>query len=544
MINKISFTAIFFVTIIIACKNQPRPDKTNTSRTDNLRMSARDVSINAGNAYNDLFLDSIKLEKFIVAEKINDSLAVALKQFYDARNFEYAWFSSKGMIEQAFSFHSLYCTEKDCDIFNKSMERRLDKIRVEEDSTIEANDPVTLMTELQLSLKFINYAFENYKNKHISMAELGIYIPAKKITIAAKAASVLADNSENRTYDALNESYSTLKIQLGKYYSIANKGGWQGIATNIKKLDSGSIDPAIVLVKKRLQLTGELSGDDTSSLYTHELKEAVKNYQLQHGFKVNGLVNAALVKDLNIPALVRVQQLLINMQRMRWMPTNPEGKLIIVNIPEFEVYVDSGKTNLFHMDVVVGAEGHNTTMFSGRINQVVFSPYWDVPPSIVKKEIIPGMARKKNYLKDKNMEITGHEGGLPVVRQKPGNKNALGKVKFLFPNSFNIYMHDSPEKGYFKRSERDLSHGCIRLSDAPKMAHYLLQNSVEWPLEKIDSAMDSGREQFVKLIPSVPVIITYYTAWVDEKQLLHFAEDIYGHDKKIAQKMFSDPIVQ
>ena len=248
-----------------------------------------------------------------------------------------------------------------------------------------------------------------------------------------------------------------------------------------------------------------------------------------------------IIRDLNISALARVQQLLINMQRMRWMPTRTDGILIIVNIPEFEVYVDSGKNILFQMDVVVGAEGHNTTMFSGNVSQVVFSPYWNIPPSIVRKEVVPGLRRDKNYLRKRDMEITGKEGGLPVVRQRPGAKNALGKVKFLFPNSFNIYMHDTPEKGFFNRSERDLSHGCIRLSDATKMANYLLRNSNEWSPEKIKDAMNSGKEQFVKLKDPVPVIITYYTAWVDNKGVLHFADDIYQHDKQMAQKMFANP---
>jgi murein L,D-transpeptidase YcbB/YkuD len=544
MFNKIIIVVIVSILTGIACKNHDHVNNATTSGQDVLINSVRDRSINENNAYNDLFLDSADVEKFIATARVNDTLAVALKNFYNARNFEYAWFASTGLIEQAFSFHSLYCTENDTDVFNKSMERCIDKIRVEEDSVIDAKDPVIIKTELQLSLRFIKYALENYSNKNITATDLGLYIPAKKMTIEAMANAMLADNKANRNYVALNAAYASLKTELGKYYSLAKNGGWPVITMNAKKFDSGSSDPAIIIIKKRLQITGEFSGQDTTSFYNNELVMAVKEYQYKHGFKETGSVNPALVKDLNIPAMARVQQLLVNMQRMRWMPTRPEGKLIIVNIPEFEVYVDSGKINLFHMDVVVGAEGHNTTMFSGKINQVVFSPYWDVPPSIVKKEVLPGLKRNKDYLTKRDMEITGNEGGLPVVRQKPGDKNALGKVKFLFPNSFNIYMHDTPEKGFFKRSERDLSHGCIRLSNAPKMAHYLLQNAAAWPPEKIDSAMNSEVEQFVKLSPAVPVIITYYTAWVDDKLKLHFADDIYMHDSKIAKKMFSDPLLQ
>ncbi len=544
MANKIIIVVIVSIFTGLACKNHTHVNNEKTTQQEVIKNTVRDRSIDKSNAYNDLFLDSTDVEKFIVTARVNDTLAAALRNFYNARNFEYAWFASTGLIEQAFSFHSLYSTVNDTDAFNKSMEHYIDKIRVEEDSTIVAKNPAIIRTELQLSLRFIKYAIENYGNQNITASDLGLYIPAKKMPAEAMANKYLADNKANRNYGALNASYASLKTELGKYYSLAKNGGWPVITLTAKKIDSGFSGPAIAIIKKRLQITGEFSGQDTTALFNNELVIAVKEYQHKHGFKETGTVNLTLVKDMNIPAIARVQQLLINMQRMRWMPTRPEGKLIIVNIPEFEVYVDSAKMNLFHMDVVVGAEGHNTTMFSGKINQIVFSPYWDVPPSIVKKEVLPGLKRSKNYLTKRDMEITGNEGGLPVVRQKPGEKNALGKVKFLFPNSFNIYMHDTPEKGFFKRSERDLSHGCIRLSDAPKMAHYLLQNSSTWPAEKIDSAMNSGVEQFVKLSPAVPVIITYYTAWVDENQKLHFADDIYLQDSKIAKKMFSDPLLQ
>ena len=223
---------------------------------------------------------------------------------------------------------------------------------------------------------------------------------------------------------------------------------------------------------------------------------------------------------------------------MRWMPQEPEGKLILVNIPEFVLHFFDGKSKVFDMPVVVGKEGNNTMMFTGKLSTVVFSPYWNVPPSIVKKEILPAMARNPDYLIKENMEITGDEGGLPVVRQLPGPKNSLGKVKFLFPNSFNIYFHDTPAKSLFSKDRRAYSHGCIRLSDPTKMAEYLLKDYREWPMERILEAMNSGNEKFVKIKDPIPVFITYYTAWVDENGLLNFRDDIYKHDALIAQKMF------
>ncbi len=545
MTKKIILVSIILVSLLAGCKSDLSDKSDNKAPALNeQKKNTRNLSINKDNAYNDIFLDSADVENFIIAEKLNDTLSVAMRSFYNARNFEYAWFAKTGLIEQSFSFHSLFCTENDCDMFNKSLERRLDKLRIEEDSTIEAKDPSTIKTELQITERFIQYAREEYKSMNISPASLGTYIPAKKAAISDMADSILANNNDNRNYAALNESYRILKAPLLKYSAIAKAGGWPTIIAGPAKYSSGSNAPAIALVKKRLQITGELNGSDTTSLFNTELQNAVKTYQLNHGYKPTGEITATLVKDMNIPAAKRVQQLLINMQRMRWMPTRPEGRLIIVNIPEFEVYVDSGKNILFQMDVVVGAEGHNTTMFSGNLNQIVFSPYWNIPPSIVKKEVLPGMKRDKNYLAKRDMEITGSEGGIPVVRQLPGKKNALGKVKFLFPNSFNIYLHDTPQKDLFKRSERDLSHGCIRLSDPVKLANYLLQNSKNWTPEKIDSAMNCGQEQCVRLKNTVPVIITYYTAWVDQNGTLHFADDIYGHDNKMAMKMFSDPQIQ
>ena len=537
-----NIAALFISTALATrCKNISSVRATGKSNEVAATAVARDMSITKSNAYNDIFLDSTALDKFIAVEKPNDTIALAMRSFYNARNFEYTWFASTGLIEQSFSFRSLYSSENDKDLLNKSLEKRLDRLRIEPDSSIDAADPATVKTELQITERFIEYALKNYSSMGISPDGLGNYVPSKRKNIMLLADSVLANNAVNSTFATLNEPYRLLKTPLRQYSTIEKNGGFPVIIYKSGKYNVGESDPAISLIKKRLQLTGELTGNDTSQAFDVALENAVKKYQFNHGYKATGVVTQSLIKDMNISALARVQQLLLNMQRMRWMPTRPEGTLIIVNIPEFEVYVDSGKNVLFQMDVVVGAEGHSTTMFSGNISQVVFSPYWNIPSSIVRKEVVPGLRRDKNYLKKRDMEITGKEGGLPVVRQRPGPKNALGKVKFLFPNSFNIYMHDTPEKGLFSRSERSLSHGCIRLSDAPKMADFLLRNSTEWSPEKIKDAMNSGKEQFVRLTDPVPVIITYYTAWVDEKGVLRFADDIYQHDRPMAQKMFENP---
>ena len=204
------------------------------------------------------------------------------------------------------------------------------------------------------------------------------------------------------------------------------------------------------------------------------------------------------------------------------------------------LHVWNGKTKEFDMEVIVGKEGNSTVMFSGNLEQIVFSPYWNVPESIVRNEILPSIEEYPDYLYQHDMEITGEVDSLPVIRQFPGDKNELGKVKFLFPNSFNIYFHDTPHKELFKKDQRAYSHGCIRLANAEKLAKYLLKDNSDWTSEKIQEAMKSGEEKYVKIKDPIPVLINYYTAWVDENGVLQFRKDIYGHDKKTAYKLFSN----
>jgi murein L,D-transpeptidase YcbB/YkuD len=237
---------------------------------------------------------------------------------------------------------------------------------------------------------------------------------------------------------------------------------------------------------------------------------------------------------MNVPASKRLMEILVNMDRMRWMPQKPKGNLIIVNLPEFMLHVYDGDKLLFDMVVVVGKVGNNTMMFNGDLNQIYFSPYWNVPQSIIKNEINPAIARNPNYLASKNMERVGSG-----IRQKPGPGNALGKVKFIFPNSFNMYFHDTPSKSLFGQDKRAFSHGCIRLSEPQKMAEWLLRNDPAWPKEKIVSAMNQTTEKGVKLKEAVPVFIIYYTAWVDDEGLLNFRDDVYQHDSELMKKMFT-----
>lgn len=507
------------------------------------KVTKRDFSITAANSYSDIFLDSTELENFIATRKPADSIIRRMRSFYNARNYQFAWFSANGLTEQARGFwnvHEYYTTySEDTSLRDKKLERRMDAYILEDDLAPSASNKAFIETELTLTQHFLEYSLKNYEKGYIKRKEMERFVPRKRLDAMYLADSLLnKKHKDDKYYEDVNEAYRKLKEQLGKYYAIQAKGGWQPINVE-KKLKPGDSSAAIASIKKRLLMTGELPVNDTSSVYNDTLTNALKMFQERHGLKPDGLITDAVVKEMNVPALQRVQQILMNMDRMRWMPSRPDGNMIMVNIPEFVLHVWEGNKKAFDMDVVVGKEGHNTMMFTGNLNQVVFSPHWNVPPSIVQKEIMPAIEKNPNYLAKENMEITGHdEDGLPEIRQKPGGKNALGKVKFLFPNSFNIYFHDTPAKDLFNRTKRAFSHGCIRLSEPKKMAEYLLRNDATWTSDKIDEAMNSGKEKFVKLKDPIPVFITYYTAWVDEAGQMNFREDIYGHDAKLGAKMF------
>jgi L,D-transpeptidase YcbB len=526
--------------LIASCQNAGNND--NPTSEEKKNISKRDYSINKSNSYSDLFLDSAAMEKFIVSKKIPDSIANRMRSFYNTRNYQFAWFSSDGLNEQAYAFWNLhdYVTtyDNDTSLRDKGLQKRMDALVAEESLSPQATDPTYINTELTLTQHFIKYVLNNYEKGYVKRKEMERFIPFKKEDPLALADSLLnKKHKDDKYFEDVNAPYKSLKNQLTKYYTIAKQGGWPQVGAIKKSLKKGASDPAVVLIKKRLQVTGEMVGKDSSQVFNDTLENAVKTFQTTMGYKPDGVITPDLIKDMNVPVIERVKQILMNMGRMRWMPTEPSGQLIVVNIPEFELHVYEGKQKVRDMDVVVGKEGHNTMMFSGDLNQIVFSPYWNVPPSIVKKEILPALEKNPGYLASQNMEEIGTEDGLPKIRQLPGAGNSLGRVKFLFPNSFNIYFHDTPAKSLFEKDKRAYSHGCIRLEDPEWMANYLLRDNPEWTPEKIEDAMNAGHEQYVKLKKPVPVIITYYTAWVDDNGQLNFRDDIYGHDAKLTGKM-------
>jgi murein L,D-transpeptidase YcbB/YkuD len=366
----------------------------------------------------------------------------------------------------------------------------------------------------------------------------------KKITLFVSLLCLLVTHAYSIPAGSSNPTpYSAVLLQqaLSRYTQIDKNGGWQKITLNKKHYAKGESADVVTAIKKRLQASGDLENKDVSPLFTSELENAVLKAQRRFGLKENGIVDAVLVSMLNVPVEARIRQLRANLDRMQSAPAEGPGRRIVVNIPEYKLHIYEGSSHVLEMNVVVGTEKNRTAIFRDVMTHVVFSPYWNVPPAIVQNEIRPAMTRSKNYLSRNGYEITGYEGGLPVIRQKPGKNNSLGLVKFLFPNEHDIYFHDTPAKSLFSQRVRAYSHGCVRLSQPALLAEYLLQTDPQWTSAKISQAMNAGKEQWVRLSQPVPVIITYFTAWIDHEGILNFRDDIYGYDKGLPVAVASQP---
>ena len=502
----------------------------------------QDTSITKQTSFNNLFLDSAVLENFINTNDTFKNYRDQYFDFYKERNYEYAWFDSTGIGEQAHNFINLLdntiSSLEDSSLYNPKLYSLYDALSGPDSAKNRGSIPET---ELYLTGQFFAYAAKVYKGTDSDIAQLGWFIPRKKVNITALLDSVIHSKAtETDQFVPLNSQYKKLEAFLPKYYALQKKGGWDSIPRPTKTLHKGEHATIIPAIKERLFELGDLEQADSTNVYDSLMLTAVKQFQQRMGLGADGVIGGKMVDELNVPVDTRVQQILVNLERLRWMPKDDDSNYIFVNIPEYKLYVYDSAQLSFTMNVIVGTAANSTVIFNGNLKYVVFAPYWNVPPSIVQKEVVPGIKNNPNYLAKNDMEITGHSDGLPVVRQKPGQKNSLGLVKFLFPNNYNIYFHDTPNRTLFTAASRSFSHGCIRLGEPKKFAQYLLRaDTAKYSSYKIDSLMNNSKETWVTLPKTVPVFIGYFTAWVDKDGILNFRKDIYKHDEAMAGKLFA-----
>ncbi len=359
--------------------------------------------------------------------------------------------------------------------------------------------------------------------------------------------------------------YRRLVKALADYRALAAAGEPEpvpALGPRQKKVEPGQPWAGAAPLSVRLRRYGDLPADapgperaaDGTPVYGGGLVDAVKRFQARHALEPDGVIGPGTIAALNVPASARVRQIELALERERWLPETRREPHVFVNVPLFRLwaYDPDRPDEPLRMRVVVGKTlGHETPVFLEQMEYVIFRPYWSPPPSIVRSEIVPKARQDPSYLDRQDMEIvaSGEEtapalpatpenlarvaAGTLFVRQRPGEKNALGLAKFIFPNSDNVYMHGTPSQSLFARARRDFSHGCIRLEDPARLAEWVLRDSPGWTRERIDAAMKADRPTQVNLKSRLTVFLFYDTAYVDSKGVLSFAEDYYGHDARL-----------
>jgi len=339
--------------------------------------------------------------------------------------------------------------------------------------------------------------------------------------------------------------YAALRKALADHRRIATWGGWPKVPGDLK-LKEGAEHDAVPAIRKRLAMTHDYKGsaDDPSRVFDTALVDAVKLFQLRHGLAEDGVVAGKTLAAMNVPVTARLRQIELNMERWRWLPRDLGEHHARVNIPEYRLDLWEGDNIAMTMRVVVGTPANKTPVFADQMTHIVFSPYWNVPPSIASEETLPAVQNDPGYLDRNNLEVVGTSGSVidPSsvdwsnpdsyrFRQKPGTSNSLGLVKFMFPNQHNVYLHDTPADALFAKPARAFSHGCVRVEQPTKLARYLLRDEKQWTEDRIDAAMHAGTERHVKLPKPIPVYLLYMTARASHADgAVHFREDVYGLD--------------
>ncbi len=485
-------------------------------------------------------LDSVEISRFFVEYPNLKEFEVDVRSFYRERSFAYAWFEKGLLIEQAGNLSNRILNLEEDGIYKKLYyQEKLDSLM---HGINAASEPVKpdVMLEILLTAEYFVYSKLAWDgmSKEVSKSSKW-YLPRKAVNYNTYLDSLLKSPANGEDIkEPVFRQYELLRGFLAKYRKLDSEDSWKPLVSD-KVLTIGDSAPFVKEVKKRLFQLGDYTGDISNQTFDKPLADALSIFQRRHGLTEDRKLGKESLAAINVPLKSRIRQIIVNMERSRWLPVQLAGNYVAVNIPEFKLHVYSGEDLLWSCNAVVGQTTHPTTLFYGEIKYVVFSPYWNIPPGILRNEIIPGMKKSSTYLARHNMEITGHSGGLPVVRQKPGPSNALGLVKFLFPNSYNIYLHDTPSKSLFNETTRTFSHGCIRIEEPAKLAAFLLKDAEEWDAESISKAMHAGKERYVTLTNKVPVFISYFTAFVDRDNRMNFRNDVYNLDERLASMIIS-----
>ena len=517
--------ASLLLLLFVSCKKNNADDLAASEKNEKVDLSK-------------IPFDSTLVSSFFEKHPLLQKYQLDVNKLYRKYKYHYLWYDKNGTNEFSNIFYNKIINLPEEGIETKIPYRtEIDQIY---QNTKETKTPDTNSELLTTALYFfyidkVYHGLETEKSN-----EMEWFLPREKQSYAAYTDSLLIDPSViKKNKKTLFSQYYLLKNQLKKYREIEKKGGWDSIKmpAEFKTLKIGDSLAAIAQVRKRLFLDGFLKTDSKSLIYEPALADAIVKFKKTRGIDGDKLLYGSTLNYLSTPVSSLIKTLVVNMERCRWISNDisKAKELIEVNIPSYELsYFKNGKIVL-KSNVVVGKTLNKTVIFSAPMKYIVFSPYWNLPTSIIQKEVLPAIAKDPNYLASHNMEWNNGN-----VRQKPGVKNSLGLVKFLFPNSNAIYLHDTPSKYLFSKDQRAFSHGCIRVAKPAELAQKIMEDDPNWNPHKIDEAMHAGKEKWYALKNKIPVYIGYFTAWEDTDGTLYFYDDIYNRDEVLAGLLF-DP---
>lgn len=506
-------------------------------------------------------LESGRRPAFVTADAEGSDLWKKTRQFYNQREFAPAWIEdaepTSRMTELIAALREAGREGLDPELYSATL---IEEKRAEASKgflTKQGFDPEEAgRLDAWLTYLYLKYAADLANGmSDLASADRNWHIEPEAFDPLAHLQEALDGNRIASSLEDLlpeHAKYAALREALEDHRRIAAEGGWPEVPKNLR-LEPGQKHAGVAALARRLAASGDYTGrvptedpeghGDAAMAYDKDLQAAVVRFQARHGLAAAGLVGAETVAALNVPVEARIRQIELNLERWRWLPRELGDRYILVNVPEMRLRVYEEAKVALAMNVVVGTKETQTPIFNDEMSYLVFSPYWNVPDSIAQGETLPGMMRDPDYLARNDMEIIDKSGEAidPAdmdmdalenyrFRQRPGATNSLGLVKFMFPNQFNVYLHDTPADSLFTRANRAFSHGCVRLAEPVALAEYVLRDQKEWDNDAITAAMNAGTEKTVKLTERLPVYLVYWTAKVDEEGVLQFRPDIYGID--------------
>jgi murein L,D-transpeptidase YcbB/YkuD len=484
-----------------------------------------------------------------------------VEKFYESYGYSLPWVSNMQPTPQAQQVIAVLLKAEDkglsADDYDGS--RWADRLAKFKSQPSEAD---AVRFDMDLTVSVMRYVSDLHIGKvNPKHFDFGFDVDVKKYELPEFVKQNVVDASDVSTVLAQVEppypGYQRTMQALHTYMELAKQSDATPLPASAKPIKPGDSYDGVPQLARVLRLVGDLPPDAVvpdGTVYQGPLVDAVKKFQSRLGRDADGKITAQTIGDLNVPLSNRVRQMQLTLERWRWLPVGLHSAPIVANIPEFRVRAyDENYKVAMQMNVVVGkAYGHDTPVFQDQMEYVIFRPYWNVPYSITKGEMLPRIVKDPDYLAKKGFEVVDARqqvvtsgtvtsdvlaqirAGKLFIRETPGPKNSLGLAKFIFPNNFNVYMHDTPAHELFSRSRRDFSHGCIRLEKPADMAVWVLRNnSPGWDMDRVRAAMNGTTTQQVNLAHPIPVLIVYATVVVTEDGLVHFYDDIYKHDAEL-----------